>query len=334
MGMRTIKGNIYIPFSDSAAVGGPTTFMSNFRHYLDEVGYPYSTKHRLFARGIFFPVATDIKSIRRVKLFGGKAIQRLDGVFYPSQHGPEHIRQNAPIKEIYLNHSDFFVFQTDYCRKQCFKMLGEKEPDEYSIIINGADHGVFHPAADAGPVDDKVRFAMSGNFRKPAMIEPVVNALDEIRGQLDFEVVVAGPISGKGTAEFFERDYIRHLGPLSAQGVADMLRGSHVFLHSQINDLCPNAVIEAVSCGLPVVGFDGGSMSELLPFGRELLAHVSDDLIQKYEDYDYRRLKEKISLAVAEYPRFRQVALENAGRYDFKECGRRYVEVFDRVCGR
>jgi len=42
------------------------------------------------------------------------------------------------------------------------------------------------------------------------------------------------------------------------------MRSSHLLFSAEINPPCPNSVIEALGCGLPVVGFDTGSLRELL----------------------------------------------------------------------
>jgi glycosyltransferase involved in cell wall biosynthesis len=51
-----------------------------------------------------------------------------------------------------------------------------------------------------------------------------------------------------------------------------MLQASHVLLHLKYADPCPTAVIEALACGVPVVGSRTGGMPELVGTdGGELL---------------------------------------------------------------
>jgi len=321
---------LFIPFRDTDRIGGPMTFMSNLRRYLDRSGFPY-TRSPLFARGIFFPVAFNQPVIKLIKFFGGKVIQRLDGIYYPSKHGDGYALKNRVIKDIYAHSADFVVFQSEYSRKQCFAMLGEKSPNEYQIIVNGVNTDLFFPDPNRVLSPEKIIFATTGSFRNADMIEPVVAALDSLTGELNFELWVIGPVTNPQLERFVDRPYVRHLGSKNMQEVAELLRKSDVFIYSHLNPPCPNSVLEAISSGLPVVGFDSGSMSELLSFNKELLAYVSDDVFQKYEDFDYRKLAEKIRLAVGEYERHKKVAMENWRRYDFQECGEKYVGVFERV---
>src|SRR5690606_22120330 len=113
--------------------------------------------------------------------------------------------------------------------------------------------------------------------------------------------------------------------------VAEILQASDIFIYSHLNPPCPNSVIEAISCGLPVVGFDSGSMSELLFFSRDLLAYVSDDVFQKYENFDYKKLAEKIKLSINNFDKYKRIAREHWNLYSFEDCGKKYVHVFEKV---
>ena len=324
------KNRIYIPFPADAAIGGPITFMQNLKRYLDENGFKYACGPR-FARGVFFPIAYNIEAIKKIKSKGGKVIQRLDGVYYPSQHGENYKVMNMEIEDIYSHYADFVVFQSEYSKRQGFAIMGEKKSHEFTVIHNGANKKIFYPANGHEKLTGKIRFVMTGSFRKPAMIEPVVLALDSLRGKLDFELMVVGQILNKEIEPFFQREYVKLFGPKNAEEVAGVLRTAHVFIHSQLNDNCPNAVLEALSCGLPIAGFDSGAMSELLFFQKDLLAYVSDDIFQKYEDFDWHKLADKIELAVVGFKKHKKTAMVNSHLYPFDECGKKYTEVFDKV---
>lgn len=321
---------IFIPFKKQSSIGGPVTFMRNLQTYLDQAGFPY-TRNPFFSRGIFFPIAYNLLVIRWIKFFGGKVIQRLDGIYYPSKHSKDYLSLNKTIKKIYCDLSDFVVFQSEYSRQQCFAMFGEKKRENYEIIVNGVNEKIFYPDKNKPSVPEKFILTTTGNFRNVDMLEPVILALDELEGKLNFELMIIGPINNPLLEKYTDRKYIKNMGSKNMKEIAELLRKSDIFIYSHLNPPCPNSVLEAIASGLPVVGFDSGSMSELLHFNKDLLAYVSNEVFQKYEDFDPKKLAEKIRLSVDNFPECRRKSLENRQSYDFEDCGKKYVKVFKQV---
>jgi glycosyltransferase involved in cell wall biosynthesis len=322
---------IYIPFCDYLkSIGGPSTFMQNLREYLLKTGYPFIENKSDYkkAGGIFFPISFDSRVLEFFKKNNLPVIQRLDGVYYPSKHGIKYIYLNREIKKDYLKYSDFIIFQSKYSRTECFTMLGEKSTDNYRIIYNGTDKDVFFPV-DKKFDANRIVFSSTGSFRNKDMIEPVVKALDLIAKKYEIEFRVIGPILNREVKEYINRPYIRHTGAMDKREISMQLHETDILIHCQLNPACPNSVIEAVSCGIPVVGFDTGAMKEILYFCPELLAHVSEDVFQRYEDFKYERLLDKITLCIENYQDFKKRFMESSHLYDNNETFKKYLEVFN-----
>lgn len=319
----------YIPFQKFQYLGGPSSFMRNLKDYLDEVNYPY-TQSFWKGKGIFFPMGYRAYKLWIAKKIGMKVIQRLDGIYYPSQHGESYLKYNRLQENNYLKYSDFIIFQSEYSKKQVFSMFGEIADNKFDIIHNGADKNFFFPTAEIKK-KSKFSFLTVGVFRKKAMIEPIVKALDLLKDNIDFELITIGDITDYNLQEYFQRKYLKHIGKKGKQEVAEYMRNCDALLHTQINDNCPNIIVEAVSSGLPVVGFDSGAMSELCFFSKDLLAYVSNEVFQKYEDFEYKKLADKINYLIGNYSEYKKLALEYSYLYDFRETGAKYVDVFNRI---
>ena len=65
-----------------------------------------------------------------------------------------------------------------------------------------------------------------------------------------------------------ERARVCVLGRLSHADVAREMRQCGVMVLPSYTDICPNAVLEAMSCGRPVVASDRGGIPELVQNGR------------------------------------------------------------------
>jgi glycosyltransferase involved in cell wall biosynthesis len=80
---------------------------------------------------------------------------------------------------------------------------------------------------------------------------------------------------------------------------------------AEVNPPCPNSVIEAMACGLPILGFDTGSLSELVQgdAGR-LAAHGANPW--RLERPDIPSLADAAEDVLRENDRFRKSARERA----------------------
>ena len=66
-------------------------------------------------------------------------------------------------------------------------------------------------------------------------------------------------------------------GLLPLDQIPQLDRSSHLLYSSDINPACPNSVIEALACGLPVVAFDTGALPEIVLDGSGLVVPYGGD---------------------------------------------------------
>ncbi|MEQ9299466.1 MAG: glycosyltransferase [Cyclobacteriaceae bacterium] len=243
-----------------------------------------------------------------------------------------HSKLNENIEFIYNNLTNHVIFQSAYSRSQCFEMLGVISTDKYSIIYNGVDKSIFQPATN--PVGKKTRLMSTGNFRNLDMLEPLVLSLDSLVKDYDFELILIGPVINDELKPLLNRKYISYQGLQEREQLAKSLQQADIFLYSHLNPPCPNSVLEAISTGLPIVGFDSGSMRELCFFNTELLVPVSDRVFQQYDEFNADLLANVISNCIDNYSYYKEQALKNSNLFDFQDCGQAYVNVFKNQISR
>ncbi len=328
--------NIFIPFkSFKNTIGGPSTFMKNLYDFLTLEKFKFLSRSWRIkkADGIFFLISYDKSILSYFKENNLPIIQRLDGIYYPSKHGKDYKELNEDIKDIYLNYSSYVIFQSKYCKEQCFEMLGKLREDKYSIIHNGANNNIFYPDnKKQNDIPSAYNLVTTGNFRNIDMLEPIIYALDGLINKFQFNFNIIGPIKNEKLKKLINnRPYITNIKKADLKEVSNILRAADIFLYSHLNPPCPNSVIEAISCSLPVVGFDSGSMSELLFFARDLLAPVSGKVFQEYEEFDPLALKYKIEYSFKNFDLIKERAQKYSGLYDFNETGKEYLRLFNHL---
>lgn len=158
------------------------------------------------------------------------------------------------------------------------------DPDRTHSIPNGCDSITFHPA-------DRLEARRAVGLARQGTLLLQVGHLLESKGVLDlwdaFATVAARKtdvqlaLVGEGPARaavsaraandgFSERLLLPGIRPASE--VAQWMNAADVVCLASHNEGCPNVVVEALSCGRPVVGTDVGGIPELVHDGCGLLA--------------------------------------------------------------
>lgn len=86
---------------------------------------------------------------------------------------------------------------------------------------------------------------------------------------------------------------------------------SHLLFSAEVNPPCPNSVIEALACGLPVIGFDTGSLAEIVQGDAGRFVPYGGNQ-WKLEPPDISALAEAATEVLQDQPRFRKRARERA----------------------
>jgi glycosyltransferase involved in cell wall biosynthesis len=77
--------------------------------------------------------------------------------------------------------------------------------------------------------------------------------------------------------------------PVPSSELADLLRGHDLFITATENDAYSNAVVEALSCGLPTIYLDSGGTREAVKGAglafreKEEIPALLEQLVQEYE---------------------------------------------------
>jgi hypothetical protein len=165
-----------------------------------------------------------------------------------------------------------------------------------SVILNGADTGIFHPRGylpwdGSGPLK-LVTHHWGGNWMKGF---DVYEKLDAMLASPDWRDAIEFTYIGNLPSGFAFHN-ARYLKPLSGQTLADELRAHHVYVTGSINEPGGNHQIEGGACGLPLLYRNSGCMPEYcegygLMFEGDDIEPALRSMLSQYSMYQSRMVE-------------------------------------------
>jgi glycosyltransferase involved in cell wall biosynthesis len=219
----------------------------------------------------------DLGQLRRARKRGVRVVQRLDGINWLHRVHRTNPRlfirsetANLLLAFIRRSYADRVVYQSEFIRGWWEDWYGLTRVPK-RVIHNAVDLGIYTPIGTGQRPGDIVRIMVvegSLTHGQEVGLSWAVELAETLRAHqpLPVEMVIAAEVSTGQQAAWQSRSRVpvHFLGVVPRERIPELNRSAHIYFSAEINPPCPNSVIEALACGLPVVGFEMGSLSELV----------------------------------------------------------------------
>jgi glycosyltransferase involved in cell wall biosynthesis len=215
-----------------------------------------------------------LRLVKFARKRGVKIVLNQNGLAYHGWYGKGWEKFNEPIVNIWRS-SDHVFYQSRFCRESVRHFFGETEiPGE--VLFNAVDTSVFSPP-DRDPAPGELVLVTAGSHHTFYRVKAAMDTLALVNRTVpQARMIMAGrymwrPDEQEALKE--ARHYARQAGlesriefqrSYSQLEAVRLLRRGHLLLHTKYNDPCPRLVVEALSCGLPVVYSATGGVPELV----------------------------------------------------------------------
>lgn len=149
--------------------------------------------------------------------------------------------------------------------------LARKSGRNILVIPNGVDADTFAPHRHGQTQKTALHLLHVGRLNRQKSLDTLLHALPRLRGHWRLSLVGDGPEAAP-LRELAQRlgvaDRVEFLGWHSRDDLITLYNTADMFVFPSIDEGMPNALLEAMSCGLPVVACAVNGCTELVQQGR------------------------------------------------------------------
>jgi len=321
-------------------LGGPASFQARLSAVLTSRGYLITHDALDPTNNVILVIGgtRQLGILRQAKQNGVRIVQRLNGMNWVHRRkftGFKHFLRaevNNWILTTIRGMADQIVYQSNFSQDWWLRKRGEtRAPGK--VIYNGVDLEQFSPAGKEHPPLDHYRILMvEGNLGGgyegglDAAVEMVL--LLNRRMSTKTELMVVGSASRSLKEKYQKRGLeIGWRGVVKREEIPAIDRSAHLLFSSDINAACPNSVIEALACGLPVISYDTGALPELVSADAGCIARYGSNP-WKLQKPDIHSLADAAQEVLAGQAAYRNAARGLAERkFDIQSITDQYLKV-------
>ncbi len=219
--------------------------------------------------------ARNLPALLHQRRRGLRIVQRLDGINWLHRRlhtGARHFLRaeygNLLLALLRSRVVTRQVYQSEFVRGWWEKRFGpERVPA--SVIHNGVDLAAYTPnGPHERPENARRLLVVEGSLQGgyETGLTTALGLAEILAGQFLLELMVVGKVSASLQTESQKMSKVPILwgGLVPGDRIPRIDRSAHLLYSADVNAACPNSVIEAFACGLPVAGFATGALPELV----------------------------------------------------------------------
>lgn len=258
--------------------------------------------------------------LSRVRRRGIRVVQRLDGINWVhrvkwsgARYTLRAVYGNFMLSLIRNRFADRVIYQSQFIRQWWEDWYGVADAPA-SVIINGVDLQTYTTEGEHERPMDKFRMLLlEGSLARGlnSGLFHAVSVAEKISAKYPMEIVVAGTVDEATQRKMQSKVPVKFLGTVPRAEIPKLARSSHLMYCAEVNPPCPNSVIESLACGLPVIGYDTGSLKELVGDEAGVIVPYGANP-WRLETPDVRALAESAGEVIAKQSQYRAAARKRA----------------------
>jgi len=322
-------------------LGGPASFQARLSEELraHDVAVTFDPADPAISAILVVGGTRHLGELRAAKRRGVRIVQRLNGMNWVQRQkftGVKHFFRaeinNWILSTIRRDLADRIVYQSEFTHGWWQRVYGEvKAPG--TIIYNGVNLTEYSPSLIITPPQDCYRMLLvEGNFGGgyEQGFLTAVDAAELLEQRMDkpVELMVVGDVPASLKAAVSSKKLaINWKGIVKRSEIPAIDCSAHFLFSADVNAACPNAAIEALACGLPVVGYRTGAIPELISDGSGRVAEYGGDPWQ-LDKPDLYSLVDAAQIVLNDNEAYRIAARNRAeAAFDIRQIAQRYLHV-------